>query len=373
MSSRLPSRLLTAALLLRRLLVPGARRRPVAPVRVLVLHHLLLGDSLMLTPLVAKLRALHPDAQIVLAMPRAIVPLYSGRPYGVTPVVYDPRDAGTIRRMARRWPEGFDLALVPGDNRWAWLARALGARWVIAHAGDRPEWKNWMVDEALPYPSAPGAWGDIVAGLVDGPPPPPYRPDDWPAPPARAFERPAGRYAVLHVGASSPLKFWPAPNWHSLAAHLSAQGIEPVWSGGPREEPLVAAIDAEGRHRSYAGALDLAQLWALLAGARLLVSPDTGVAHLGRLVGVPTLTLFGPGSAVICGKGDFWRNSPYLAATIDPFPCRDQTVLFRRDIDWVRRCGRGTDQCAQARCMLALLPGAVLAQADALLAGESPR
>ena len=64
-----------------------------------------------------------------------------------------------------------------------------------------------------------------------------------------------------------------------------------------------------GATRRSPGALDLAQLWHLLAGAELLVAPDTGVAHLGRIVGAPTVTLFGPGSALLCGAGDFWRDA----------------------------------------------------------------
>lgn len=369
MSSRAPSRLLTTALLLLRLGGLLSRRRPVSPRRILVLHHLLLGDTLMLTPLLAKLRASHPDSEIVLTLPKALMPLYAGRPYRVTPVAWDPRDAATLLRIVRRWPGGFDLAVVPGDNRWSWLARALGARWVVAHAGDRPAWKNWMVDEALAYPGAPAAWGDMIAALVDGPPPEPYRARDWPAPAAREFERPAGRYAVLHVGAGNPLRFWPAENWRALASWLSDRGIEPVWSGGPREDAIVAAVDPAGRYRSYAGALDLAQLWRLFADAALLVSPDTGVAHLGRLTGTPALTLFGPGSAVVFGKGEFWRDSPYVAVTIDPFPCRDQSTLFKREIAWVRHCRRRPGECGQPRCMQALLPEAVIARADALLAG----
>ena len=27
---------------------------------------------------------------------------------------------------------GFDLAIVPGDNRYSWLAAAAGARWIVA-------------------------------------------------------------------------------------------------------------------------------------------------------------------------------------------------------------------------------------------------
>ena len=79
-----------------------------------------------------------------------------------------------------------------------------------------------------------------------------------------------------------------------------------------------------------------------------------GVAHLGRVVGVPTVTLFGPGSAILCGAGDFWRDVPYRAVTVDPFPCRDQPLLFKREIAWVRRCGRSVAECPQHLCMPAI-------------------
>jgi hypothetical protein len=35
-------------------------------------------------------------------------------------------------------------------------------------------------------------------------------------------------------------------------------------------------------------------------------------------------------------------------------------VLFRRDIDWVRRCARTIEQCASPRCMHAITLDAVL-------------
>jgi ADP-heptose:LPS heptosyltransferase len=194
---------------------------------------------------------------------------------------------------------------------------------------------------------------------VDGPPPAPYAPGEWPAPDARPFDRPTGAYAVLHVGASSPLKQWPPAHWRALAAWLASRGLQPVWSGGPGEDAVVRQCDPDGAYRSLAGQLELAQLWQLLAHAALLVAPDTGIAHLGRVVGVPTVALFGPGSALLCGAGAFWRDTPYRAVTVDPFPCRNQTVLFKRDVDWVRRCGRSVSQCPEHRCMPAIGPDMV--------------
>jgi ADP-heptose:LPS heptosyltransferase len=253
----------------------------------------------------------------------------------------------------------FDLAFVPGDNRYAWLAAAMRARHIVAFAGDRPAIKRWQVDRHVDYASHPGTWGDLVAELAEGPAPDPYRTREWPAPPHAAFARPAPPYAVLHVGASSPLKQWPAPRWLALAGWLAARGILPVWSAGASEAAVVDAIDAERRYASFAGRLDLAQMWHLLAGAAVLVAPDTGIAHLGRVVDTPTVALFGPGSAVLCGAGDFWRDAPYRAVTVDPFPCRDQRVLFKREIAWVRRCGRSVAECPQHLCMPAIEAEAV--------------
>lgn len=365
MASRTPTRLLVALLALGRILTSPGRRRPGdAPRRILIAHHLLLGDTLMLTPLLAKLRERHPAAEIVMTTPRRLLPLYERRPYGVQAVVYDPRDPATLRALRRQG--GYDLAIVPGDNRHSWLARALGARWIIAFAGDRPAYKNWPVDELIPYPDTPGAWGDMVAGLIPGPPPAAYRPAQWPAPDVAVPALPPAPYAVLHVGASTVHKLWPGERWQQLAARLAQTGYQVVWSAGPDERDYVRAIDAARQHHHQYIGIAFAPLWHLLKAAALLVSTDTSVAHFGRIVGVPTITLFGPGSSVIVGPGDFWRHSPYRAVTIADFPCRDQRQLFKREVRWLRHCARGPNECPSNRCMQALDVDMVLSAAETL-------
>jgi ADP-heptose:LPS heptosyltransferase len=368
--SRFPGRCFLAWHALRSSVATAGRRRPPdEPRRILIAHHLLLGDTLMLTPLVAKIAALHPAAEIVMAVPEPFAPLYEGRPYGVRALAWSPHRPA---RSALFRGRGYDLAFVPGDNRYAWLARALDARWIVAFAGDRPAYKSWPVDRLEPYPDRPATWGDMVATLLPGPPPAPFRCREWPAPSAQPFDAPRGRYAVLHLGASSALKLWPDARWRELADALAARGLEVVWSGGPGEDALVERCDPGKRFRSFAGTLSLAQLWHLLAGADLLVCPDTGIAHLGRIVGVPTATLFGPGSAALCGAGDFWAGAPYLALSVDPFECRDQRVLFKREIAWVRRCGRSTRECAEPRCMHAIDVARVVTAVDRLLESGRP-
>lgn len=359
----------------RALVVPRAIARRLRPregtgeaKRVLIAHNLLLGDTLMLTPLLAKLRERHPAAEVTLLAAPAAVPLYERRPYGVRVLPFRPADSSTTRALLGEAP--YDLAFVVGDNRYSWLAAALGAGRIVAHAGDPRASANWLVDDERAYGDRPGAWGDLVAELVEGPAPRPYARGDWQAPGARAFDAPRAPYAVLHVGGSSPLKHWVPERWRALASALQGQGMAIAWSGGPGEEALVDAADPARRYTSYAGTLDLAQLWRLVAGARLLVSPDTGVAHLGRVAWTPTITLFGPGSPVLAGPGHFWRDTPWRAVGRDPFPCRDQHLLFRREVAWVRRCGRTVEECREPRCMHAIEVEEVLAAAAQLASRE---
>ena len=369
MASRTPSRLLVfAAAFAASVLSVGRRRKPLHPKRVLVAHHLLLGDTLMLTPLLAKLRERYPHAEIFMTTPKAILPLYEQRPYGVSALPYDPTDVSALLALFKN--KGFDLAIIPGDNRLSWLALALGAKWIVAFKGDRPAYKNWPIDEFYSYPNFPQAWGDIVARLVPGNAPAVYDPADWSGPTYAPFSLPKEPYCVLHVGASSPLKFWDTGKWRQLANGLADRGFRVVWSGVSAEKNIVAAIDPEQRHLSYVGQLDLGQMWHLLHKASLLISPDTGIAHLGRIVNTPTITLFGPGSHILSGAGAFWRHSPYQAVTVQKFPCRDQKRIFKRDFSWIEICRRNTDKCADNKCMQAIDFETVIQFAEDMLSTE---
>jgi len=366
MRSRFPARALVyLAGAVKQLAGALTRRRPARIGRVLIAHQLLLGDTLMLTPLLAKLRAQYPHAELVMLCPPAYRPLYQGKPYGVELWPYEPRSLRQL--LARLFGRGFDLALLPAENRLSWLARALGARWIVAFAGEPGKGKNWPIDEFKPCPAAPTAWGDWVTQLIDGPAPEPYRPGTWPVPPAAPFELPAAPYVLLHLGASTPLKQWEPAKWVALAEWCAAQGFKVVLSCGAGETALADKVDPTGQFARYAGTLSLPQLWQLLAAARLLISLDTGVAHLAHVVGTPSVVLYGPGTPVLFSGGQFWRNHPEEQVFVPDFPCRDENIIFRRYIAWAGHCGRTPRVCPAPRCMHALDVEAVTRAAGAVL------
>lgn len=100
---------------------------------------------------------------------------------------------------------------------------------------------------------------------------------------------------VIHPGAASASRRWPVDRWRSVAAALAARGV-PVVVTGTRDERTTCAHVA-GAHpgvRDLSGKLSLPALADLVAGAPLLVSGDTGPAHLATAYGTPSVLLFGP-------------------------------------------------------------------------------
>ena len=349
--SRLPARLIVPPLALLRNLVRrfsgSSRQFPQAPRSILIVHSMLLGDSLLLFSLIAKARERYPAARIVVSVPRPLLPLFASRPAGVEAIVFNPREFSTVWSILRSGP--YDLALVPAENRHAWLACAAGARHIVAFAGDVPAWKNWLVDTAVPLPEQPMAIADIFTLLLPGPEPKPFVLGDWPAPIVAEPPVLAARAVLFHVASTQATRQWPAAAWRELGARLKAAGFQPYWSLGPGEEALLPELDPAREYPVLS--LRFAPTWLALAQAAALVSVDTSMVHLARLAGVPTVVLFGPTHPALFGGGRFWQNAPFSPVFREDISCRDDGKIFRRPSSWARICTRGLDRCSNPHCI----------------------
>lgn len=337
------------------------RTMPTEIRRILIAHNMLLGDTILLAALMKKIRREYPQAECFVLCRPAFISLLDCHPYGFQALPFDLRDLSSINQIFSHGP--YDLALVPDDNRYAWLARAAGARWIVGFAEDTPRWKNWMVDAFHAYPDTPQTWCDLMGVLMAGAPPEPFQKIEWTLPVAELPADLPERYAVLHLGAGSPLRYWPAERWSALAQQLTQSGLEIVLTASTQESEQLNRVDPVRRYRHFPGTLTLAQIGQLLQRAELLICADTGMTHLARLAGVRTVVLYGPGTPVLHGNGHFWRDHAEKNIWQPHFPCRDQHELFRRQVGWVVRCkrsvGEGHGQCANPACMQALSPSQV--------------
>jgi ADP-heptose:LPS heptosyltransferase len=109
----------------------------------------------------------------------------------------------------------------------------------------------------------------------------------------------AGRpFACIHPGASRPERRWPAGHFVASADHLAGRGLPVALTGSPGEQTLVGAVQRATRAGTavdLSGRTDVGVLGALYRRARLVVSSDTGAAHVAAAVRAPSVVVFGPG------------------------------------------------------------------------------
>lgn len=103
------------------------------------------------------------------------------------------------------------------------------------------------------------------------------------------------QYAVFLHATTRDDKHWPEANWRELISLLNNAGIriKLPW-GAPHEEARAKRL-AEGF--SYVDVLprmSLEEVAGVLAGAKFVVSVDTGLSHLTAALDRPNITLYGP-------------------------------------------------------------------------------
>ena len=101
---------------------------------------------------------------------------------------------------------------------------------------------------------------------------------------------------ILSPSASCPSKRWPAERFGQLADALhSRSAVQFAAIGTEADRPLIQRLQASSRSGvlDLSGRLDLSMLGALLKHASLLISNDSGPAHIAAAVGTPVISIFG--------------------------------------------------------------------------------
>jgi len=360
--------------------------------RILVRGVNWLGDAVMSTPALQRLREAKPSAEITLLTPEHLAGLWKNRP-AVDNVMTFRKDEGTLRVARRLREKDFELALVlPNSPRSAlevFLAR------IPERVGHKRPWRNWFLTRRIqPHPEAVTMrkrTTNEIRRLIQGPPAVFALPakahhihqylhlaaalgaNPEPVPPhiAVAAEEVTAiqhRFKIsrdaagcpplfgLNAGAAyGPAKRWPRERFIAAAVTLQRRTGCHWWIfGSEAERESAAAMTAEiqkaetgsfGGAQCLAGLTSLRELCAALKACDLLLTNDSGPMHLAAAVGSTVVALFGSTSPELTGPGLHGQTRHFLLKSDTPCaPC------FRRECPIDFRCMRdlGVEQVVAA-------------------------
>ncbi|WP_157431302.1 glycosyltransferase family 9 protein [Actinomadura hibisca] len=252
--------------------------------QALVLRALGLGDLLVAVPALRGLRRGLPEHRITLAAPRVLEPLVR-----LSGAVDDVLHSVELAPLPPAGPVDVAVDLHGCNPESHDLLRPARPRRLLAfaHPGspdiDGPAWN--------PDEHEARRWCRLVSSYGF-----PADPDDLdlPAPPRAS---PAPGAVVVHPGAAFPSRRWPVERFAAVAAALRDDGHRVVVTGGQAETAIarkVVELAGLAPDADLSGRTDLLDLAALIAGARLVVSGDTGTGHLATAYRTPSVLLFGP-------------------------------------------------------------------------------
>ena len=316
------------------------------PRRILVRSVNWLGDAVMATPALQRLRERFPGSSITLLTQQKLASLWEQHP-SVDNVLALPAGLGPWS-VARRLRSGaFGLAVVlPNSPRSAlemWLAG------IPQRAGYARPWRNWWLTQAVPARAGivqmrKRPVGEIRrlanSGACTSATPPPQAhhihhylhlvaalgANPEPLAPLLAMapeelKAAASKFGLeaepaqarpvfgLNPGAEyGPAKRWPLEKFIAAAQDIQ-QRTNCLWLilGGPSDLPAAAALHSALRARRsailVAGRTSLRELMALLKLCRVVLTNDTGPMHVAGALGTPVVVPFGSTSPELTGPG----------------------------------------------------------------------
>lgn len=313
--------------------------------RILLIQLRRLGDVVLSTALLDDLHRALPDAKIDMLVGRHAAPLVAGHPLIRSRIIIEDRGTLGTARLIRE--TSYDAVFdVQGSMRTAMITRASGAPLRVG-------WKVRAAPLAYTHALARGGAPEYVVrrrrrllelvGIPVG--------ESLPRIALTAHERLQGEADLRSAGAplagqrvafalvtSSPARDWPVERFATLANALLDRGITVIVLTAGTPDAIVGRMRALCPRAILVSGLDgardreMRRFLGVLACCDVLLSGDTGPAHMADALGVPRVTLYGPTTPD--------NYAPGLATTValrTPGPAvriRDENRMHREGHDF---------------------------------------
>lgn len=328
------------------------------------------GDAVISVAALRGLRRLLPDAHITLVSKPGTADIFTDVDFVDNILMYKRAGLKSFFDQVHEWKQRrFDLALLL-QNAFDAAALAFLAR-VPLRVGYDTQLRGALLTHAIPLPSWKNERHEIfyylnlvvelerVLGLTSSvesaEPQFGLRVPDAQKNRARTLlmEQAAtavGPLILLCPGSvNSRAKRWPVERYAVLADQFADTGATVALIGAPSELDVSQRVAALSRRKPLVltAKTSVAEVMGLIGIADVLITNDTGPAHVGAAVGTPTLVIFGPTNPLTTRP--FGRAAEFLRHPPDCAPC----MLRDCPIDH--------------RCMTAIAPEEVFERAQRLM------
>jgi heptosyltransferase-2 len=337
-----------------------------------------LGDAIMSTPALQRLREARPHAHITLLSHVKLADLWKGQPYADAVMTFTP-DEGVMSVAKRLRAQKFDLSIAfPNSIRSGLELRLAGIPTRIGYASG---FRNLLLNEVIPRrPDAVEMhkksdaeikrdadstrnfnppkrahhiydYLGIVAAVGVSPEPlaPKIVVSEIEVSNARSKFNINSDESLLGLNPGAeygPAKRWPKERFVGVAAQLQKKHhARVIIFGGPADRKLcnwiaeqIALTAPDKKPINVAGQTSLRELAALLKTCRVVLTNDTGPMHLANAVGTPIVVPFGSTSSELTGP--IFGNAEIVQTNVGCSPC------FRRECPIDFRCMKNIDAAA---------------------------
>ncbi|PWB76400.1 hypothetical protein C3F09_00065 [candidate division GN15 bacterium] len=304
---------------------------------ILVIRLGSLGDVILTSPAVLNLKIAHPGSKLVFLTKERFGEVARMIP-GVDEVRTIPERIGSTdlyRLVLDLDRTNFDIVVDLHGNFRSWFVRTLlGSSQSNVYPKRRLE--RWLIVHRKQFPREDQHTIDLYNALIsrNGLPTPSRRPILMIADPNQNhFMRSRENVVVIAPGAAHENKKWPIERFSEVARALHRRfGSKIAWVV-TRDDAGIHNLDSlpEG---SFVELVDapIPTVAEVMAGARLSIANDSGLAHLSSAVGTPVIAVFGPTHPAL---GFAPRGLFDVVAEIDEYcrPCslHGKTPCFRTE------------------------------------------
>lgn len=275
------------------------------------------GDSVMILPALRALRRVLPQAHITLAIRPGARGIFSEADFIDDVLIYDRKGPLSVIPQIREWRRRkFDLAVVFQNAFEAALIPFLAGvplrlgyatesrHALLTHPLALPEWRSSR-HEVFYYLYVVTALEQMLFGtssICEADPDASIQISENRKVEAAELLRTHSVHedslvvALCPGSINSRAKRWPAESYAALADRLIDTDRQVLLIGSKDEADVSREVTSRMRNRPIVltGKTSLDQITAVLSAVDLIVTNDTGPAHIGAALGRPTIVIFGP-------------------------------------------------------------------------------